>query len=354
MSISSEINRISTNISDALDAVSGKGVTVPAGSNSDDLASLIQEIPNTDVSDTTATPADVLPGKVFYAANGTRSTGALSTATQSADGLMSSTDKTKLDGIAEGATANIGTITGVTMNGVSKGTSGVVDLGVVLTAHQDISGKADKSEIPTKVSELTNDSGFTSNIGTITGITMNGTSKGTSGVVDLGNVATQNNPSFTGDISGNGSIVVGPSEATGMNSQAFGWYTTASGAYSHAEGRNSVASTHATHAEGSDTTASGWYSHAEGYYTTANHKSQHVFGEYNIEDPSTNSYQVRGNFIEIVGNGTSESTRSNARTLDWNGNERLKGTLYVNANANGTGGTQVLTRGTTWGDLKGT
>jgi hypothetical protein len=31
------------------------------------------------------------------------------------------------------------------MNGASKGTSGVVDLGTVITAHQDISGKYDKS-----------------------------------------------------------------------------------------------------------------------------------------------------------------------------------------------------------------
>lgn len=37
-----------------------------------------------------------------------------------------------------------GTITGITMNGVSKGTSGVVNLGTVITAHQDISGKQDK------------------------------------------------------------------------------------------------------------------------------------------------------------------------------------------------------------------
>lgn len=59
-------------------------------------------------------------------------------ATTSVAGLMSSTDKTKLDGIANGATANIGTITGITMNGTSKGTSGVVDLGTVITAHQDI------------------------------------------------------------------------------------------------------------------------------------------------------------------------------------------------------------------------
>lgn len=54
-----------------------------------------------------------------------------------------------------------------------------------------------KSIIPTKVSDLDNDSGFTSNVGTITGITMNGTSKGTSGVVNLGTVLTEHQ-----DISG--------------------------------------------------------------------------------------------------------------------------------------------------------
>lgn len=45
-----------------------------------------------------------------------------------------------------GKTSNAGTITGIKMNGVSKGTSGVVDLGTVITAHQDISGKLDKTE----------------------------------------------------------------------------------------------------------------------------------------------------------------------------------------------------------------
>lgn len=57
--------------------------------------------------------------------------------------------------------------------------------------------KADVADIPTKVSDLTNDSGFTTNTGTITGITMNGSSKGTSGVVDLGTVLTSHQ-----DISG--------------------------------------------------------------------------------------------------------------------------------------------------------
>lgn len=40
-------------------------------------------------------------------------------------------------------TSNTGTITEIKMNGASKGTSGSVDLGTVLTAHQDISGKSD-------------------------------------------------------------------------------------------------------------------------------------------------------------------------------------------------------------------
>jgi len=50
-------------------------------------------------------------------------------------GLMSPDDKIKLDGIASGAQP--GTITGITMNGASKGTSGVVDLGTVVTAETD-------------------------------------------------------------------------------------------------------------------------------------------------------------------------------------------------------------------------
>jgi hypothetical protein len=33
--------------------------------------------------------------------------------------------------------------------------------------------------------------------------------------------------------------------------------------------------------------------------------------------------------VEIVGKGTSSSARSNARTLDWNGNEVLAGKLTV-------------------------
>ena len=119
----------------------------------------------------------------------------------------------------------------------------------------------------------------------------------------------------------------------GANSFAEGWKTTASGERSHAEGSETTASGHRSHAEGNVTTASGSYSHAEGYATIASGEGshaegystiassnrQHVQGQYNIED-SSNTY------ANIVGNG-SPSRRSNAYTLDWEGNAWYSGTI---------------------------
>ena len=51
-----------------------------------------------------------------------------------------------------------GTITEVKMNGASKGTSGVVDLGTVITAHQDISGKQDKLISGTNIKTINGES----------------------------------------------------------------------------------------------------------------------------------------------------------------------------------------------------
>lgn len=50
MSIATEISRIAGNVSDSLTAISNKGVTVPAGSNSDDLAGLIAQISGGSIS----------------------------------------------------------------------------------------------------------------------------------------------------------------------------------------------------------------------------------------------------------------------------------------------------------------
>ena len=98
--------------------------------------------------------------------------------------------------------------------------------------------------------------------------------------------------------------------ASGDDAHAEGWFTEASGAHSHAEGSSSV--------------ASGLSSHAEGDGTLASSEAQHVSGKYNIEDN-------QDTFAEIIGNGTGNNSRSNARTLDWQGNERLAGGLTINA-----------------------
>ena len=116
--------------------------------------------------------------------------------------------------------------------------------------------------------------------------------------------------------------------ASGESSHAEGNWAQAEGVSSHAEGYRTTASGDYSHAEGSYATASGQASHAEGIGTIANHKSQHVFGEHNIADDSTATASSRGNYVEIVGNGT-RTAHSNARTLDWNGNEVLAGKLTV-------------------------
>lgn len=60
-----------------------------------------------------------------------------------------------------------------------------------LTQHQDISGKADITDVPTKVSDLNNDLGFTANVGTITGVSLNGAAPVTSGTVQLTDIQKQ-------------------------------------------------------------------------------------------------------------------------------------------------------------------
>ena len=52
-------------------------------------------------------------------------------------------------------------------------------------------------------------------------------------------------------------------------------------------------------------------------------------------------------YLEKVGNGAFDwdnsqpGTPSNARVLDWNGNERLKGDIYIHCNADSSGGVKL-------------
>lgn len=129
----------------------------------------------------------------------------------------------------------------------------------------------------------------------------------------------------------------GNTTASGQGSHAEGGYTVASGQGSHAEGGYTTASEVGSHAEGGYTIASGLCSHAEGWNTTANHKAQHVEGEYNIADTSTAATDARGTYAHIVGNGTSDTARSNALTLTWDGDLWHSGRLLHGNNVSAEG-----------------
>ena len=108
--------------------------------------------------------------------------------------------------------------------------------------------------------------------------------------------------------------------ASGEKSHAEGEKTTASGYVSHAEGNGAIASGTGSHAEGFVAKASGSYSHAGGFLTEASGENQHVQGKWNITDKTS---------AHIVGNGSDSSNRSNAHTLDWNGNAWFAGDVYT-------------------------
>lgn len=173
----------------------------------------------------------------------------------------------------------------------------------------------------------------------------------TEGIGTLAKKAASHAEGYKTVANGNASHAEGnKTTASGFVSHAEGYQTIAEGNYSHAEGENTLAKTNATHAEGHSTQANGqyshvegyfsisdgWGSHAEGYYTIAkgatshaegdntiaNSDNSHVQGKYNIED-------TEEKYAHIVGNGVSVNSRSNAHTLDWNGNAWFAGNLYV-------------------------
>ena len=111
-------------------------------------------------------------------------------------------------------------------------------------------------------------------------------------------------------------------KAVGNSSHCEGIGTTTINTGSHAEGQYTKAHGEGSHAEGWETQANGDFSHAEGYMTRAQSNIQHVQGKFNKEDTASK-------YAHIVGNGTSDSDRSNAHTLDWDGNTWYKGKIKI-------------------------
>lgn len=147
------------------------------------------------------------------------------------------------------------------------------------------------------------------------------------------------NPTGTGAFSlnrrvnttvGNYSFAEGyETEASGECSHAEGLAIMASGRGSHAEGITTAATGQASHAEGYYVQASGNNSHVEGSYTVAAGINQHVSGKWNITDDNNTYAEIIGNGNGIAGD---PNEHSNARTLDWQGNEILSGNLTITYN----------------------
>lgn len=164
-------------------------------------------------------------------------------------------------------------------------------------------------------------------------------------------------------VSGQGACAVGVmNEASGNEAMAFGFANKASGDYSHVIGARNIAAQNRSHAEGQRTIAKGGMDHVEGdgsrsaalaahvegggTYADASQPYIHISGVNNAistesgktvtitkynEDGTVYNTSTRnlGKYAEVIGNGDSDQARSNARTLDWGGNEELAGGLTL-------------------------
>lgn len=92
----------------------------------------------------------------------------------------------------------------------------------------------------------------------------------------------------------------------GTNAFAEGFKTQATGLQSHAAGSNSI--------------ASGSNSYAGGQNTVAKGMNQTSIGKYNIIDQESK-------YALIIGNGENNLVRSNAMTVDWQGNIKIAGNI---------------------------
>lgn len=115
--------------------------------------------------------------------------------------------------------------------------------------------------------------------------------------------------------------------------------TCVTASHGHAEGETTYVEGRGAHAEGYNTHANGWYSHAEGVKTQANEEATHAEGYHTIANGYHSHVQGKYNIIDtenkyahIVGNGVNDDARSNAHTLDWNGNAWFSGNVTVGEN----------------------
>ena len=269
---------------------------------------------------------------------------------------------------AAGAKQNLGLITEIVMNGASKGTSGVVNLGTVvtdvsgkadkvanatnnnfaaldangnlkdsghkhsdyLTEHQDISGKADKANT---VLDTTLSRGRKAGTQTTTGSCAFGNDVEASGGYShaeggdtKATVLYAHAEGQTTEASGLRAHAEGYCTfATGNQAHAEGYDTTAAGSASHAEGRFTYAYEQGSHAEGISCKTYGWHSHAEGEETIACGENEHVSGKYNVQEVpnwisgtsyAVNDYVIYDNTVHRCITANSDTTFTSSKWIE--------------------------------------
>lgn len=220
---------------------------------------------------------------------------------------FTSAEKSKLAGIQSGAEVNVN----ADWNAVS-GDAKILN----------------KPTIPSKLSDLTNDGNFVQDAN-YTHITVD-SSMSDSSTNPVQNAVVKDYIDSSGGGGGgatnwaNGSAT-GSVRTSGSASESSS-YTI--GQHAVAEGVNTMAKGDASHAEGDNTVASGWRSHAQNWGTIAAMACQTVIGKYNKED-TEELYNRQKAFIIGNGTGSLAADRSNAMTVDWDGNGVFSGKLTV-------------------------
>lgn len=115
----------------------------------------------------------------------------------------------------------------------------------------------------------------------------------------------------------------------GEGSTTYGAKHVVFGSRSEAHGNTNLVTGRDSEAHNSNNEVYGNYSHAEGRGNQSWGNAQSVLGKY-CDPKREEGVGDNSPYLEIVGNGSSASARSNARTLDKQGNERLAGEVYPN------------------------
>jgi hypothetical protein len=142
--------------------------------------------------------------------------------------------------------------------------------------------------------------------------------------------------------SGTGSVAIGPSAIASGGGVALG-NNTSSGLYATAMGYLNTADGILSTAMGTDTRASGILSTTMGSGTRAQGMNQVVLGRYNVPQGNTNTW-VSTDDLFVIGNGTSDTSRTNAFVVKKNGEVTSTGKITA-PTANFSGAVRIAPQG---------